>query len=41
MRISSLRKQLAQRPVAEAMVVLLKAIKGTRSNAELLLRGIQ
>jgi transcription termination factor Rho len=41
MRISSLRKQLAQRPVAEAMVVLLKAIKGTRSNTELLLRGIQ
>jgi transcription termination factor Rho len=41
MRISSLRKQLAQRPAAEAMVVLLKAIKGTRSNAELLLRGIQ
>ncbi|MBU6180543.1 MAG: transcription termination factor Rho [Verrucomicrobia bacterium] len=41
MRISSLRKQLAQRPAAEAMVVLLKAIKATRSNAELLLRGIQ
>lgn len=40
-RIGSLRKQLAQRPAPEAMVVLLKAIKGTRSNAELLLRGIQ
>jgi transcription termination factor Rho len=41
LRIGSLRKQLAQRPAAEAMVVLLKAIKATRSNAELLLRGIQ
>ncbi|MCB1203637.1 MAG: transcription termination factor Rho [Verrucomicrobiae bacterium] len=40
-RINSLRKQLAQRPAPEAMVELLKAIRGTRSNAELLLRGIQ
>jgi transcription termination factor Rho len=40
-RISSLRKQMAQRPAPEAMVVLLKLIKSTRSNAELLLRGIQ
>lgn len=40
-RINSLRKQLAQRPAPEAMVVLLKTIKSTRSNAELLLRGIQ
>lgn len=40
-RINSLRKQLAQRPASEAMVVLLKLIKSTRSNAELLLRGIQ
>lgn len=40
-RISSLRKQLAQRPAPEAMVVLLKTIRSTRSNAELLLRGIQ
>lgn len=40
-KVSSLRKQLAQRPAPEAMVVLLKAIKGTRSNPELLLRGIQ
>lgn len=40
-RISSLRKQMAQRPAPEAMVVLLKLIKTTRSNAELLLRGIQ
>lgn len=41
LRINSLRKQLAQRPAPEAMVELLKAIRGTRSNAELLLRGIQ
>jgi transcription termination factor Rho len=41
MRINSLRKQLAQRPAPEAMVVLLKTIRSTRSNAELLLRGIQ
>lgn len=40
-RINSLRKQMAQRPAAEAMVVLLKLIKNTSSNAELLLRGIQ
>ena len=40
-RISSLRKQMSQRPAPEAMVVLLKLIKSTRSNAELLLRGIQ
>lgn len=40
-RISSLRKQMAQRPAPEAMEVLLKLIKSTSSNAELLLRGIQ
>lgn len=40
-RILSLRKQLAQRPAPEAMVELIKAIKTTRSNTELLLRGIQ
>lgn len=40
-RIHSLRKQLAQRPAPEAMVVLQKTIRSTRSNAELLLRGIQ
>lgn len=41
LRVNSLRKQLAQRPAPEAMVELLKAIRATRSNAELLLRGIQ
>jgi len=40
-RISALRKQMAQRPAPEAMEVLLKTIKSTSSNAELLLRGIQ
>ncbi|MAS92794.1 MAG: transcription termination factor Rho [Verrucomicrobiales bacterium] len=40
-RINSLRKQLAQRPAPEAMEVLLKLVKATSSNAELLLRGIQ
>ncbi len=40
-RINSLRKQMAQRPAPEAMEVLLKLIKSTNSNAELLLRGIQ
>jgi len=40
-RISSLRKQMAQRPTPEAMQVLLKLIASTNSNAELLLRGIQ
>jgi len=40
-RVTTLRKQLAQRPPAEAMEVLLKAIHGSSSNVELLLRGIQ
>lgn len=40
-RVSSLRKQLATRPAPESMEVLLRAIKSTRSNVELLLRGIQ
>ena len=40
-RISALRKQMAQRPAPEAMEVLLKTVKSTSSNAELLLRGIQ
>ncbi len=39
-RILGLRKQLAARPAPEAMEVLLKAIGGTNSNAELILRGI-
>lgn len=40
-RINSLRKQLAQRPAPEAMEVLLREIRATNSNVELLLRGIQ
>ncbi|MDF1816110.1 MAG: transcription termination factor Rho, partial [Verrucomicrobiales bacterium] len=39
-RITGLRKQLAARPAPEAMEVLLKKIKATSSNAELILRGI-
>ncbi len=39
-RVTGLRKQLASRPAAEAMEVLLRQINATRSNAELLLRGI-
>jgi transcription termination factor Rho len=39
-RVTGLRKQLASRPAAEAMEVLLRHINATRSNAELLLRGI-
>ncbi len=41
LRVGSLRRQLVQRPAPEAMEVLVKAIKASRSNAELLLRGIQ
>ena len=40
-RVNNLRKQMAQRPAGEAMEVLLKLIKTTNSNAELLLRGFQ
>ncbi len=40
-KISSLRKQMVQRPAPEAMEVLLRLIRSTSSNAELLLRGIQ
>lgn len=40
-RVTAIRKQLVHRPPAEAMLTLVKAIKMTRSNAELLLRGLQ
>lgn len=40
-RISSLRRQLAQLPAGEAMETLVKNIKQTNSNAELLLRGLR
>ncbi|MDF1752544.1 MAG: transcription termination factor Rho [Verrucomicrobiales bacterium] len=39
-RVMGLRKQLAARPAPEAMEVLLRQIKATSSNAELILRGI-
>jgi len=40
-RITTLRKQMAQRPAGEAMEALIKNIAVTNSNAELLLRGLQ
>lgn len=40
-RISSLRRQLAQLPAGEAMETLVKNIKQTGSNIELLLRGLR
>jgi transcription termination factor Rho len=40
-RVIQLRKQLAQLPAIEAMEVLLKTIKATKSNAELLLSALR
>lgn len=40
-RVSSLRRQLAQLPAGEAMETLVKNIRSTSSNAELLLRGLR
>ena len=40
-RVNGLRRQLAQMPVGEAMEMLIKNIKLTGSNAELLLRGLR
>ncbi len=40
-RISALRKQLMQMPAGEAMEVLIRQLKVTRSNAEFLLRGLR
>ena len=40
-RVNGLRRQLAQMPVGEAMETLVKNIKLTGSNAELLLRGLR
>ena len=40
-RIHLLRRQLAQLPAEEAMVELLKNLKATRTNAELLLAGLR
>ncbi|MEM9282007.1 MAG: transcription termination factor Rho [Verrucomicrobiota bacterium] len=39
-RVNQIRKQLAQLPAVEAMEVLVRYIRNTSSNAELLLRGI-
>jgi transcription termination factor Rho len=40
-RILALRRQLAQLPAGEAMEVLIKNLKATSSNAELLLAGLR
>lgn len=40
-RINVLRKQLAQLPPMEAMEILVQQLKATRTNAELLLRGLR
>ncbi|MFV1993833.1 MAG: transcription termination factor Rho [Verrucomicrobiales bacterium] len=39
-RVNMVRKQMAQLPAVEAMQVLIKLIKATSTNAELLLRGL-
>ena len=40
-RIGSIRKQMAQLPAGEAMEILIKSIKATSSNAEMLLTGLR
>ena len=40
-RINVLRKQLAALPPMEAMEILVQQLKATKTNAELLLRGIR
>jgi transcription termination factor Rho len=40
-RVLDLRRQLAQKPVGEAVEDLLKNLRATRTNAELLLRGLR
>lgn len=40
-RVSMLRKQLAQLPPMEAMEILVQQLKATKTNAELLLRGLR
>lgn len=41
LRIFDIRRQLAQLPVGEAVEVLLQNLRATKTNAELLLRGIR
>ena len=41
MRVNALRRQLAQLPPMEAMEVLIRQLKGTKTNAELLLTGLR
>jgi transcription termination factor Rho len=41
LRVVDLRKQLAQQPIGDAIETLLKNLKATKTNAELLLRGLR
>jgi transcription termination factor Rho len=40
-RISAIRRQMAQMPAGEALEVLIRSIKATGSNAEMLLTGLR
>ena len=39
--VNSLRRQLAQMPIGEAMETLVRNILSTKSNVELILRGLR
>jgi transcription termination factor Rho len=41
LKVVDVRKQLAQQPIGDAIETLLKNLKGTKTNAELLLRGLR
>jgi len=41
LKVVDIRKQLAQQPIGDALESLLKNLKATKSNAELLLRGLR
>ena len=41
LKILDLRRQLAQLPIGDAIDTLLKNLKATKTNAELLLRGLR
>jgi transcription termination factor Rho len=41
LKVVDIRKQLAQQPIGDALETLLKNLKATKTNAELLLRGLR
>jgi len=41
LKVLDLRRQLAQLPIGDAIDTLLKNLKATKTNAELLLRGLR